>query len=99
MGVGTTVGIWTVGVGTVVRTGSVRTTDPGWLAATTPVPKGRKSKRRVSAGGFMRSARRNAAGSDGVRLVANTTNQSDMKPLARKWSALRASAINVRIVP
>ena len=60
MGVGTTVGIWTVGVGTVVRMDSVRTTDQGWLAATTPVPKGRKSKRRVSAGGFMRSARRNA---------------------------------------
>ena len=98
MGVGTTVGIWTVGVGTVVRMGSVRITDPGWLAATTPVPKGRKSKRRVSAGLYALCSTQ-CAGRDGVRLVANTTNQSDMKPLARKWSALRASAINVRIVP
>ena len=48
MGVGTTVGIWTVGVGTAVRMGSVRTTDPAWLAATTPVPSP-KRRRRVSA--------------------------------------------------
>jgi len=48
VGVGTTVGIWTVGVGTVVGMGSVRTTDPGWLAATTPVPSP-KRRRRVSA--------------------------------------------------
>ena len=48
MGVGTTVGIWTVGVGTVVGMGSVRTTDPGWLAATTPVPSP-KRRRRLSA--------------------------------------------------
>jgi len=51
VGVGTTVGIWTVGVGTVVGMGSVRTTDPGWLAATTPVPSLNR-RRRVSARRF-----------------------------------------------
>ena len=47
-GCGDNGGIWTVGVGTAVRMGSVRTTDPGWLAATTPVPSP-KRRRRVSA--------------------------------------------------
>jgi hypothetical protein len=55
VGVGTTVGIWTVGVGTVLGMGSVRTTDPGWLAATTPVPSP-KRWRRVSARLFGRSS-------------------------------------------
>ena len=75
----------------------------------------RKPSRIEVEGDAVLDARRSAPGSDGLRLVASTTNQSDMKPpmretqagpscrafvcLVRKWSPLRASAINLRIVP